>query len=176
MSKLPVLDLRPCTRNSDFCLTCIWVIDSHRKEHLWIVGGEAQLLRAGDSDLNRGRWYLKMYGTAKGLNLVDREHDSAYALYIELIGVDFDSVAYQQTSLYGWITPQDPESFRVPKSNDLLSTGDLPCELEECQEDPHYMTDYYQPAPDAELYERLMGRRVHVTFAPVDPKEPFKLP
>lgn len=174
-SPAPVLDLRPHTRRSDRCLTRIYLIDPNRNRYLWVVGGELNLRTVGDHD--RGRWHLKMYLEHKGLGCVDREHDSAYAFYIDLLGVTFDSISYHQTELNGWIKMYEPESFKVPQSLDFVPDDQETCDSEHGKEDPelHYVLERFTPEANPKLYKKIQGFQVVVVTDTLDPKEPYDL-
>lgn len=174
-SPAPLLDLRPHTRRSDRCLTRIYLVTPDHHRYLWVVGGELNLQTVGDAA--QSRWILKMYLGHKGLTCVDREHDSAYAFYIELLGVAFDSLHYHQTELRGWIKMYEPDSFHVPKKLDFVPDGQATCDNKDCAEDPdkHYVIDKFTPEPNLSLYKKIQGFQVVVAVDTLDPADPYDL-
>ena len=62
-----------------------------------------------DSRNHRGVWQLGAYLQ----NATDFEHDAAWLLKIELIGVEFTSVEYGQTHFQAYIKGDDEDDFRI---------------------------------------------------------------
>jgi hypothetical protein len=104
-------DLRAITRDTDKCRTTVALYLDGYTRTPWLRFGQAQL--SSQSERHTGRSRLEARMTA---GVTDFEHDSAYALRLPLIGVQFDGllVRYHTTFLIGWIDPDAEEDFHVP--------------------------------------------------------------
>ncbi len=153
-------DLRSITRDSDTCLTTVYIKMSQEERRVeWLVFGQAQIrIHHRPSSI----WltaYLKDGAT-------DFEHDSAYALRLPLIGLEFEGVRYHTTMLKAWIDPNEEDEdgdFHVPRP------GYNPMELDEAEvckecEEQHIIVpeDFYVPPFNKELFDLVRGKEVDI--------------
>lgn len=164
---VPHTDLREITRRSDLCETTIDIIDEYdRVRHRWITCGEAsvQMPDGRSRDLVRLTSYL-------GRGATDFEHDSAFAFQLPLIGWRFENAFYQKVSFIAWVPALgDPGDFAVPDPgyNPFEMEDTENCDLEHCEHLHHPIVSEgkYIPTGNDELYKRVTGRKVRVTFGP----------
>src|SRR3989344_2568669 len=109
MNNLEFTDLSNITRYSDKARTVVTIQPDFRgfnEAFKWLEFGQAQLR-------NEGRiCWLGAYLT-EGVS--DFEHDSAHALRLPLIGLQFEHLWYQNTHFKAWVDPNNPDDFRVPR-------------------------------------------------------------
>lgn len=145
----------------------------------WLWLGESSLLRPGNGTGHV--WWLKSYlgpraGLPEGVP-TDREHDSAYACRLPLIGVEMESIQYHHTVVVAWIDPDNPEDFRVPLPGYDPRTHPeaVLCEDPDCLKmpteeggGPHIIVPegFYCPPFHDDLYRAVRGQRVEITFFP----------
>lgn len=164
----PNMDFRPLSRNADKIATTITLYTDHERSE-WIKLGEIQL-RERDSHHFKGIWTLGAYL----LNATDNEHDSAWLLKMELVGVEFTSVEYGQTHFQGFIRADMEEDFRVPPPDYAPFEGKDARTCKGTRKDyckwadgkPHPIAKYI-PDANVELFNIVRGRRVEVTTGPV---------
>lgn len=157
--------------------TTVWV-ELGGRPYRWIRCG--LLTDVGDSK-HWGRHIGARYEGA-----TDREHDSAYAFRLEVVGLQLQYVSGGVQEFVGLLPGGrgSRDSFRVPGASQA-GVRDIPgaiwCDRPECNVtlDPgHYATvdspqrhliTRFTPEPIAEeLWERLRGQMVRVTIAPAD--------
>lgn len=166
----PETDLRPISRDSDRCLSTVYIELDWETKVKWLTFGQAQLVHQSDTSYReQGRWRLEAH---MGMGATDFEHDSAYALRLPLIGVHFCGIRYQQTHIVAWV---DPNLNPTDRSNDFHVPGPgydptkLPeahvCKLKECRK-PHPIVPqgHYVPPFNADLYQLVRGKRVEITI------------
>lgn len=159
----PELDFRKLSRNADKILTSV-VLVTDLTRTAWIQLGEI-MLRERDASHYRGVWRLGAYLQ----DATDFEHDSAWLLQIDLIGVEFTAVEYGQTRLHGYIKADSEEDFRIGNADyDPIAAG-KECKgtkKEYCRRGtPHVIVPegFYVPPVNAELFNIVRGRRVEIT-------------
>ena len=157
-SVLEFTDLSDITRRSDRAMTTVIIQPDYRgiNEPLkWLEFGEAQLRKE-----ERICW-LSAYLTE---DVSDFEHDSAHALRLPLIGLEFKHLWYQSAYFRAWVNPNNPDDFRVPRAgyNPMKHPDAYTCEAEYCE--PHIIVPegYYCPPHDVELYDAVKGREVEI--------------
>lgn len=167
-------DLRAITRDADKCRTTVALYLDGYTRTPWLRFGQAQL--SSQSERHTGRSRLEARMTA---GVTDFEHDSAYALRLPLIGVQFDGllVRYHTTFLIGWIDPDAEEDFRVPgpsydpaKLQDAHRCRDVRCLKD--NPDGHIIVPegYYVPPHNPKLYKLVAGKRVEIAIGPAWPE------
>jgi hypothetical protein len=132
---------------------------------VWIQLGEI-MLRQRDSH-NRGVWKLGAYLQ----NCTDFEHDAAWLLKIDLVGVEFTAVEYGLTHFQGYIKADDEDDFRVGNAdyNPIIDPKTKACkgtQKEYCRRgEPHLIVPegFYLPPENPDLFNIVRGRRVEVT-------------
>ena len=164
----PLTDLRSITRDSKRCETRVILQLDWRTKSEWLVFGQAQL-RAQRESQPDGRFRLEARMTE---GVTDFEHDSAYALKLPLIGVQFSSmlVHYHQTHLIGWVDPDAEDmDFMVPNPgyNPMKHKDAHVCKDKSClKENPkgHIIVPqgFYVPPPNPALYKLVRGKRVEI--------------
>lgn len=156
----PFTDLSKITRNYKKVKTIVEVSVSEGSLNFrpWLQLGECSLRRIPEST-HRNQWQLSSYLD----NAVDFENDSAYALRLPLIGVEFDDLAvfYQNTFLTAWVS-WDPRDFHVP------SPGYKPTALPDAvkQRDGSIIVPqgYYVPPFNRDLFRQVRGCPVKIMF------------
>ena len=160
-SIVELTDLRSITRRSDKCVTHVDLYD--RKECRltpWLIFGEAQM-RIDEPRYGGRIVWLESY-LASGVT--DFEHDSAYALRLSLVGLEFRDIAYHYARFNAIIDP-DGDNFHVPMPgyNPMQEKGALMCE--DCKE-PHIIVPegFYVPRFNRELYAAVKGMTVEISI------------
>lgn len=166
--KLEHIDLRNICRETDLVEVTVSFMDYDSRVETWITLGQASLRTNG-----RNGWelYARMDAT-------DFEHDSAYVINLPLVGLQLDSVWYNQCNFIAWIDPESGEfgpNFRVPTSSDYdprKLEDTYMCESDRCEK-PHPVIPekYYQPPFDRKLFEKVRGKKVEISFGPVRKSE-----
>jgi hypothetical protein len=149
------MDFRKLSRCSDRVLTTISLYTDYERSP-WIKLGEIQLRE--QDNRHRGAWTLSAYL----LNATDFEHDSAYLLKMELVGVTFTAVEYGQTRFEGFIRPD---------YNPLRLKGTTQCKRCRRGGKTHPMVPegHYVPPINTELFNIVRGRRIEVVTGVVVP-------
>lgn len=169
---IEAVDLRSITRHSDRCFTHVRLFPdwdpSNRVD--WLVFGMASVTAK-----ERQRTHSLEARMIAGVT--DVEHDSAYALKLPLIGLQFQDlfVSYHTTHLVAWVDPNaDERTFRVP------TVGYDPtkhpkarlCKDKYCL--PAYPNGHmivpeghYLPPFDKELFKLVAGKKVEITIGSV---------
>lgn len=167
--KFPLIDLRPITRGPDKYETVVRIFHHDRSLHRskkWIIMGQASLVKNDrNSMLGIRIWTLKAY-LSNGTT--DCEHDSAFAINMALLAVDFNSVFYGHTELNAIIDPHDVSSFHVPSPgyNPMEHPAAVECTIERCIEadGPHIIVPNYVPPVNEKLFQLARGRFVQIMF------------
>jgi hypothetical protein len=173
-AQFPLIDLRPITREPDRYQTVVKLFHGHFRSKRWLILGQARLQRHGRSH-GPSLWIFDSYLTE---GVTDFEHDSAFALRMGLIGVEFRGILYGHTEVQAIIDPQDRDGFHVPQPG--YNPMELP-DAEQCDggkhckwgdKEPHVIVPEgnYVPPSDRELYRKVRGRFVEITFG-VPPRE-----
>jgi len=165
----PNMDFRPLSRNSDKILTTVILYTDHERSE-WIKLGEI-MLRSRDSHHFRGIWELGAYLS----NATDFEHDAAWLLKMELVGVTFDSIEYGQTRFEGFIRADSEECFKIGDAdyNPLKHPEAKSCKgtaKEYCRRGEKHVIvpeGFYVPPVNAPLFNIVRGRRVEVITGPI---------
>ncbi len=155
---IKLIDLSKITRDAGKIFTEVRLCDGANL-FLWIKFSQCYLRKFNDE-----RWCLGAYLRSA----TDFEHDSAHALSLSLIGINFESIDYGLTRFSGWIKPDSSEHFRVPTPgyNPLKHPETEKCSEDHCQskENRHVIVpeNFYVPPENTELFKLVRGRRVEV--------------
>jgi len=165
---IPTLDLRKYCRDSDKIETTVsvkWDWD-RMHEFVWLKLGQVRLTQRESLDINRHVWTFDSYLGGH----TDFEHDSAFVLRMELIGVQFKSLRYGRTVIEGFVNPNlddQYDDFSVPTEGYDPFEGSEECE--ECQgqneeREKHLVVQegHYVPPSNPELYELIRGKRIEI--------------
>jgi hypothetical protein len=167
--RFPFSDLRAVTRESERYLTRVKLYHDHFRSKEWFIMGQARLTKQAREN-GPSRWTFDAY-LAEGAT--DFEHDSAYAIRMGLIGVEFKSIYYGHTEVVAVIDPIDFDGFCVPPPgyNPMKLPDAEKCEDDHCKGEPHIIVPegHYVPPNDAELFKKVRGRFIEITFG-VPPK------
>lgn len=155
------VDLRSVTRGEDV-LTRVFLKPPYDARIRWIEAGEVSLSRRGSREIPV--WTLTSY--LKG-GITDPEHDSAYALGLNLVGLEYDHT-YHSTSVFrAFIDPTEPNGFRVPPDgfDPEKLKGVVRCKS--CKEKHLIVPEgWYYPPADEKLWTSLRGMMVEVEVGP----------
>jgi len=166
---VPTCDLRSISRDADKVYTQVFVIPDKYSRHklLWIWAGQGIM---DPPNKDTGIYSLRAY---LGRGATDFEHDSAYALKLDLYGVQLKHVMYHTTILSAFIPPDiELDDFRVPLPGYDPFVKD-PYICKECPEEEHPIVpeDCYVPKGDATQWKILRGKRVEIHFGYVKKEE-----
>lgn len=171
-------DLRPICRASDRCITVVTLHVDWEARARWLVLGETQIRQ--QSDRRDGRWRLEAYMA----DATDFEHDSAYALRLPLVGLEFTGLDYHRSTFHAWIDPNAVDEFsqdfhvprpgydprKDPKARTCSGTYDGKenfCKWNEGRPHPVVPEGFYVPPYDADLYGVVRGKLVEISCGPV---------
>ena len=133
--------------------------------------GQARLFQTNNSN----RPPIWVFDSYLSEGATDFEHDSAFALRMGLVGVEFRSVYYGHSEIIAVIDPQGFDDFCVPPVgyNPMKDPDAVQCEDAMCKKhEPHIIVPEgnYTPPRSADLFKMVRGRFVEITFG-VPPKE-----
>lgn len=162
-------DLRLITRASDQVRTLVILEDRYRENTMkWLEFGECRLRRSDSSEFVE---YALHAFLPRGVT--DFEHDSACAVSLPLIGLEFRGIEYHQATFTAFISLDAGEpfaGFHVPRPgyNPMEHEDAEMCDSKHCNE-PHIIVpeDFYVPSFDSELYAAVRGRGVRIYIGPV---------
>ena len=158
----PLLDLRPYARDAHLVQTHIRVRHGYDGWKDWILAGPIKLWRSN----NREHWDLCCYL----LEHTDAEHDSAYILSMDLVGLEMDHMEYGATQFTAYISANDPQDLRVPTVDYNPLKGAVKCK--ECKgKNAHLLVERFTPPENEDLFFKMAGRRVEITQRLVRPKD-----
>lgn len=165
----PTLDFRQITREPKLCRTVVTLHWDFRTEFQWILAGQCQIRT--DRKAHNITLDARMEGAT------DREHDSAYAFQLPIIGHTFERVDYHTTILTAWINPNEPDDFRLsastakPKGYDLRKHPEA-YKCKECKgADSHTVVPYFVPPPFPKLFQLVAGKRITIAIGPAYPEQ-----
>lgn len=158
---LPLLDLRPITRDSDHAETQISVILQNQPV-LWIQAGRLSHFNLSPSNQNLGAYFRD--------GVTDFEHDSAYAFHINVVGTFLHQIYHGVVELRAWLASRadDTERFKIPVAPIDLDSLEW---CSSCTGSERHRVGAYTPKPHRELWERLRGAELVIQIAPVTPEE-----
>lgn len=173
-------DLRGICRERDRCVARVDFMDDYGHKRVpWIITGQAQFRAESESGRRPGEYRFEAYLD----NATDFEHDSAYAIRLPLVGVQFVSGYYHTMTFVALVDPSPVgqefgNDFGVPRAGyDPRKHPDAQtCRDKRCHEEDeggkvrksHIIVPqgFYVPPYDRELHEFARARRVEVTFGP----------
>ena len=156
---IPTLDLRKFCRDRDKVKTTVrlhWGKSDHDAFD-WLILGQVRLHSRSNNHFP-GVWVFDSYFEGH----TDAEHDSAFIVNFELIGVEFECIRYGQTHAFGFINPNlDPQwdQFSVPPQDYDPFHNSSDCQ--DCKDDKHKFVSYLPPS-NMELYRKIRGKRVEI--------------
>jgi len=159
----PLIDLRPITRESGRYQTVVRLYRDQFYSKRWIIFGQGRLIKVSRAGISQ--WICDAYLTE---GVTDFEHDSAYAISIPLVGVEFQGIYYGCSEFSAIINAQSPDGFNVPCTGyDPMSLPNArTCTSGRCEDDPHIIVPegHYIPPHNADLFKQVGGRFVQITF------------
>jgi hypothetical protein len=158
----PFLDLHKICRDAETITTKINIWTDYDSSP-WIALGQVRLL-ARDRP-QKGIWELAAYLD----NATDFEHDSAFALKMDLVGVELCDVSYGYTTVQGWIHADQGDNFRVPPMDYDPCMHKNAVRCTECKgAEAHVIipADFYVPPMNFALWEQVKGRRIEILTGP----------
>ncbi len=165
---MPIASAKAMSRTVEVPITRKGVIDTNvtlclpsYSRVLWLHLGQFRL-RPFEGQHEKGIWEF----AAHLANATDPEHDNAYAMKMELVGVELTLIHYGITAFSGWIRSDNSEDFRVPSAGyDPRKHKDtVRCKDKQCSGEKHYIVPegFYVPPPNPELFELVRGCRIEV--------------
>jgi hypothetical protein len=105
------------------------------------------------------------------MDATDFEHDSAYALSLPLIGLEFQGVHYHQTQIRAWVGV-NPEHFHVPLPGYDPTKHPKAVVCTNCpKKHPIVPEGFYFPPFERELFKKIRGREVLIKVGPAPSEE-----
>lgn len=168
-------DLLSISRGTDKCRSYVSLEWDWETRVTWLKFGEATLRKKGEK--HDGRWDLE---ARMGLGATDFEHDTAYALRLPLVGVEFEWADHHQFRFRAFVdATMDPKptrnGFHVPlpgynptKHPDAkMCSGKYDGKKSWCKwgdGEAHVIIPegFYVPPFNAELYKLVSGKRVEL--------------
>jgi hypothetical protein len=181
VEKLPAeTDLLSVTRGVDRCLSEVFIFNGGRRS-IWLRFGEARL----NFREKRDSWQLAAY-LSEGV--CDFEHDSAFALQLQLVGLTYKGTEYHRSTFTAWVEFDDQEGFRVPKpgynpmkhpkattcAGIYNEKKGLYCKWNEGEKHIIVPEGMYVPPFEPKLWRMLRGKKVEIELGPALPKEEGK--
>lgn len=161
-------DLLHISRGTDKCRSHVLLEWDWETRIIWLTFGEASL-RTGDR--RDGRWNLE---ARMGHGATDFEHDTAFALRLPLIGVEFEWADHHTFRFHGYVDPSlDPNfpNFHVPSpgydptkhANAERCSGGKDCKWGGAE---HIIVPegLYVPPFNPHLYKLVAGKRVDIVL------------
>ena len=159
MQPVPTLDLREFCRDADTTETLVTLHWTPGREFEWLRLGQIRIVNRTSGSQDYDLWTFDSYMGEH----TDREHDSAFVLSMDLIGVKFQRIMYCQTLVTAWIAP-DQHQFSVPgQDTDRFKDAEpcMECKGQSEEHRPHLLVDYLPP-DNRELYKLVSGKRVTI--------------
>ena len=177
-------DLLPISRGTDKCISYVTLDWGNYDDRItWLKFGEASLRT---NDRRDGRWNLE---ARMGLGATDPEHDTAFALRLPLIGVEFEWADHHQFRFHGFVDPSAGEgrhpTFHVPlpgynptKHPEAETCNGVYdekkgqyCKWNDKKKHIIVPEGFYVPPFDAELYKLVAGKKVEIVMGKKHGKE-----
>lgn len=168
---VPQLDLRELSRDSDTCLTQVFLHPDwdRQNDFVWIQTGQTSLRKRRESE-SEPSYDLTCY-VKEGAT--DFEHDSAYLFVLPLIGLTFASMRYQQAEFIAYVDPNlDPEDFKLPSGDYNPFKHQEASKCPSCKGKDKHMLVPYLPPSNIELYHKVKGKKVSIVVGPVLKEDP----
>lgn len=150
--KVRFADFRGITRDPHVS-TCRVDLEVLGARKPWLAFGTPMLERGRE-----GRWVLKAHLRD---GATDGEHDSAYALKLPLVGLEFTYTLYGHFYFRAFVSAEEPGDFRVPHASYDPFVGAQRCRT--CKgKYSHAFCDFLPPAEPG-LYEAVAGLPVVIS-------------
>jgi hypothetical protein len=104
------------------------------------------------------------FGAHLGRHATDAEEDAPWAVRFELVGVRLEMQSSGVTHVRAWISGDDPDDFRVPAPGYDPFAGAVKCTAQGCEPKGHPIVERYIPPANPELFHRVRGWRVSITW------------
>lgn len=158
----PETDFRKLCRDSAKVETTVSISTGY-KQTLWLRLGQIRVTER--SKPVAGVWELAAYLN----NATDPEHDSAFVLKMNLIGVSLSMICYGVAHLTGWVS-SDLNDFRVPDVgyDPRKHPKAVKCRDKHCENKGHIIVPegFYVPPPNETLFSLVRGARVEIVTGP----------
>lgn len=145
-----VRDLRGFTRDAKRCLTVVSVQGPDLKFHEWILAGACSIQKMN------GFWSLTV---AMEHGLRDQEGDRAYALTMDVVGLEMEMIADGRSSYKGWIRPRDHSALKIAPPEYERYAGMSASERRKAKVE-------YVPGEDDGLVKTMSGRKIEIYVGP----------
>jgi len=169
--KIELTDLRAITRNSERVRGVVILHGLYSRQAdpvTWLVFGEGNVFA--------GHWKEFPYHTLTARmtrGVTDSEGDSAYALYLPLIGLSGAEIIDGLTVMRGWIDPNRSDDFHVPgpgyDPTTLPGTRIVHRKDNRPQKKIIVPESYWLPPFDMRLFKAVRGLPVELRFGTVEP-------
>lgn len=157
--KLKHTDLRNITYFPERSQTNVVVQMDEEQTVDWLLFGEATLRTIRTDGVVVWRLEGLMGGTT------DPHHDSAYALRLPLVALEFSFIHAHCALFHAMVSPLDPEEFRVPLPGYNPRKGPDVITCQRC-ENRHLIVPegFYVPSFNQKLYDLVVGKKVSITI------------
>jgi hypothetical protein len=161
VSPFDLLDLRHITRDSSRAVCRVRIQASDYHDYEWIVCGVA--------NLQMEKHFCRLTARTNA-GITDFEHDSAYALSLPLVGVEFEFTMNHHSQFRAWVRPDDLSDFNVPPPGYDPTKDEKAEKCKRCKP-RHWIVPAFVPPPNGKLFDKVRGRKVQISFGPVFSEE-----
>jgi hypothetical protein len=162
----PTIDLRAITRYPKLCKTRVILYWDWNRENAfeWILAGQSQIMLSDRKNDN--------VSLDARMDATDREHDSAYAFKLPIIGLRLEHVWYHTSHFVAWVNPNEPEDFNVPDAGYNPTKDPNAYRCKECKgKEAHIIVPNFVPPSNLPLFELVKGKKIEIEIGPAYPKE-----
>lgn len=155
---VPTLDLRKYCRDQNKVETTVAMHWGFENQFTWLKLAQCRLTNRSNPNFP-GIWVFDAYYEGH----TDFEHDSAYIINFEVIGVEFQYIRYGQTRVTCFINPNLDgayDTFSVP--NEGYGQHDAE-DCKECKNGEKHQIVEFLPPDNKELYALVKGKRLTIT-------------
>jgi len=163
MSDLEHLDFRKISRDPGRCKTTIMTEDEEGSLTPWITLGAVDIMPVNSSRSPR-EWILKAH---LPYGVTDNEHDSAYVLYLPLVGFETNFIRSNRVVFAAFIAGdvERIRDFRVPPQDYAPMSDPDTYMCEQCKDGPHPIISSFLPEntpKNVRLFKRMRGKRIEI--------------
>lgn len=154
---IPTLDLRKHCRDNDKVETTITMHWGFEQQFTWIKLAQLRLTNRKNDNFP-GVWCLDAYFDGH----TDMEHDSAFIISFEVIGVEFQNIRYGKTEVSCFVNPNldGYDQFSVSEQ-DYVPDHDAD-DCTHCKAGESHKIVEYLPPDNKELYKLVKGKRLTI--------------